>query len=425
MRVAKFDGMFSKRQIGASQAKRAPVQLAHRPDYVISVLVLCLIAIGMVMIYSTGWIAILKQTGGSNDTNSLFYGQLVTFVIGILLWYLTSKVHYSVWQKYAAYIFYGSAVLMFLVLIPGIGVQVNGAARWVHFGPINFQPVEFFKLGIVLYMAAWVEKNRDHLNSFFEGLVPFMIIISLTAFLVVLLQKDMGSAMVIVAACLSMYFVSGVRLPIFAAGVGILAGLSTLLIVLFPYRLSRFITFLNHTNDTSGSAYHINQALIALGSGGILGRGLGKSLQAYGYLPESTNDSIFAIIGEEFGFLGCLVVVSLYGGLLYRGYRVSRFAPDNFAKLVAVGITAWIGFQAIFNMTAMIGLIPLTGITLPFISYGGTSLIALLIGVGILQNISKFTHKEVRSEDRSVGRGDRRTYRANFGGSRAAAKTRT
>ncbi len=398
------------------------VAIAHRPDYSLSVNVLILIAIGMIMIYSTGWIAILKQTGGASDTNSLFYTQFINFGFGILLWYAASKIHYPFWQKYAAYIFYASVLLMFLVLIPGIGVKVNGAARWVHFGPINFQPVEFFKLGIVLYMAAWVEKNRSHLSRFFEGLVPFLIIISLAALLVVILQKDMGSAMVIVAACLSMYFVSGVRLPTFAAGVGILAGISTLLVALFPYRLSRFVTFLNHSNDTSGASYHINQALIALGSGGMLGRGLGKSLQAYGYLPEATNDSVFAIIGEEFGFLGCTGVLILYGALLYRGYRISRYAPDDFAKLTAVGITAWIGFQALFNIAAMLNLIPLTGITLPFVSYGGTSLVALLIAIGILQNISKYTNREVRSEDSRIGRGDRRAHHADLGSARRAAK---
>ena len=402
----------------AGPRKTVPTQIAHRPDYSLSVIVLILIAIGMIMIYSTGWIAILKQTSGTSDTNGLFYAQFINFGVGILFWYGASKIHYSVWQKYAAYIFYGSVVLMFLVLIPGVGVQVNGAARWVHLGPINFQPVEFFKLGIVLYVAAWVEKNRSHLSSFFEGLVPFLLIISLAAVLVVILQKDMGSAMVIVAACLSMYFVSGVKLPIFATGVGILASVSVLLVAFFPYRLSRFITFLNHSNDTSGASYHINQALIALGSGGVLGRGLGKSLQAYGYLPEATNDSVFAIIGEEFGFLGCLGVLVLYGSLLYRGYRISRYAPDNFAKLVAVGITAWIGFQALFNIGAMLNLIPLTGITLPFVSYGGTSLIALLIAIGILQNISKYTRKEVRDEDSSIGRGNRRSHSANLGHNR-------
>jgi cell division protein FtsW len=382
----------------------------HRADYSITIIVLILICIGLIMIYSTGWITILKQTGGSVESNSFFFNQLISFTLGIAGWVVASRVRYTFWQKYASLFFYGSALLMLLVVIPGIGVNINGANRWVHLGPINFQPVEFFKLGIILFFAAWIEKNREKLNRPLEGLLPMLLILGGSLFVVVLLQKDMGSAIVIASAVLGMYFISGVSLQMFGVAIGSLFAGGILLVATSRYRLARYITFLNRGDDSSGAGYHINQALIALGSGGLFGKGLGKSLQAYGYLPEATNDSIFAIIGEEFGFIGCMAVIGLYAGLLWRGYKIISRAPDEYAKLVATGIVIWIVFQAFFNIAAMGGMIPLTGIPLPFVSYGGTSLLALLFAVGILQNISKYTKGADLDEDRGLRRGNRRTH---------------
>lgn len=395
--------------------RRAPSAFLpkHRADYSISIIVLILISIGLIMIYSTGWITILKQTGGSVERNSFFFNQLISFGLGIAGWIIAARVRYTFWQKYASFFFYASALLMFLVIIPGIGVNINGANRWVHIGPINFQPVEFFKLGIILFFAAWIEKNREKLNRPIEGLLPMLLILGGSLLVVVVLQKDMGSAIVIASAVLGMYFISGVRLGMFFAAVGSLVGAGILLVATSSYRLARYITFLNRGDDSSGAGYHINQALIALGSGGFFGKGLGKSLQAYGYLPEATNDSIFAIIGEEFGYIGCMVVIGLYSALLWRGYKIISRAPDNYAKLVATGIIVWIVFQAFFNISAMAGIIPLTGIPLPFVSYGGTSLLALLIAVGILQNISKYTKGADIDEDRGLRRGNRRTHSTN------------
>lgn len=402
-------------------AKKARFALSHKPDYIITVIVLALIAVGLIMIYSTGWITVLKQTGGSSDKNSFFYNQLLSFGLGIIAWFVASRTHYGFWQKYASYFFYGSLLLMFLVLVPGISVKVNGAARWVHIGPINFQPVEFFKLGIILFVATWLDKNKEKLNKPIEGLLPLMLVLALAMLLVVVLQRDMGSASVLASSVFAMYFMSGVRLRIFLSAVGAMFVAGVALIFSSSYRLARYITFLNHTEDPTGAGYHINQSLIALGSGGIIGKGLGKSLQAYGYLPEATNDSIFAIIGEEFGLLGAGAVLALIVALLWRGLRIVRDAPDNYAKLVATGIVAWIAFQSFYNIAAMLGIIPLTGITLPFISYGGTSMIALLIAVGILQNISRYTKGDLPDEDRGLRRRNSRSYHTNTSGSRSAA----
>lgn len=404
--------------------KPSTFAIAHRPDYLLAILVLVLIAIGLVMIYSTGWITVLKQTGGSSDVNSFFYKQLVSFGLGIVCWFFASRVRYTFWQKYASVFFYASLAMMFLVLVPGIAVKTNGASRWVDLGPINFQPVEFFKLGLILFVAAWIEKNRVNINKPIEGLLPILGVLIVSIGLTVILQKDMGSASVLTVAVLSMYFVSGVSIKMFAAAVGVIVAGGVTLVATSRYRLARYITFLNNSDDPTGAGYHINQALIALGSGGLFGRGLGKSLQAYGYLPEATNDSIFAIIGEEFGFVGCSVIIGIFFTLLWRGYRIIRDAPDDYAKLVATGIVAWIGFQAFFNIAAMLGIIPLTGITLPFISYGGTSIVALLIAIGILQNISRYTKGEELDENRGLRRRNSRSYNTSSGSNRRPTGSR-
>lgn len=404
------------------QKQKKPLFYKHRPDYMITVLVLILVGVGLMMIYSTGWISILKQTAGTSDNNTFFLGQLTSLVIGAVGWFIASKIDYHFWQKHASIIFWVGVALMFLVLIPGIAVNSGGATRWVKIGFINFQPVEFFKLGTVIFVAAWLAKNKHNLSKLTEGLLPFMIIIGLISFLAVFLQKDMGSAMVIILTVLSMYFVSGVPLWNMAIASVVLIGGGAMMAILAPYRLARLLTFINHSEDTVGSGYHINQALIALGSGGVLGRGLGKSLQAYGYLPEATNDSIFAIIGEEFGLLGASGVIAAFSLLVWRGMRIARSAADDYGKLLAVGISCWVGFQALINISAMLNLIPLTGIPLPFISYGGTSLLALLVAIGILQNISKYTYKEVYDEDSSSRRRDGRAHIAGVGRNRVNSK---
>jgi cell division protein FtsW len=243
-------------------------------------------------------------------------------------------------------------------------------------------------------------------------------------FVIAVLQRDMGTMMVLALTAVGMFFAAGLRwthLGLVAAGGGLGA---VALIAAFPHRLSRVATFLNPTKDAMGSGYHINQALIAVGSGGFFGLGLGHSIQVYGYLPEAANDSIFAIIAEEFGFIGSVAVVALFGLLVYRGLQVARNAPDMFSRLVATGISLWLLFQAVINIGAMLSLLPLTGIPLPFISYGGTSLVISLFGAGILLNISKFTTREEGYADRSKRGRLGGTYNANARRVRSASVAR-
>jgi cell division protein FtsW len=259
----------------------------------------------------------------------------------------------------------------------------------VEIGPISFQPSEVMKLAIILYLAAWFSERGKKWNAdTFEGLVPFLAVIGLVSFLIYQ-QPDAGTLGLIYLISIAMFFASGARLAhIFGLITAGLLGLA-FLIKVAPYRLQRFLVFLNPDYDPLGHGYQLNQALYALGSGGILGLGLGQSRQKFNYLPEPVTDSIFAVLGEELGFIGTTLLITAFLLIAWRGLRIARRAPDEFGRLIAIGIVSWIFIQAFVNMAAISGAIPLTGIPLPFVSYGGTSLAVLLSGVGILLNISK------------------------------------
>jgi len=269
---------------------------------------------------------------------------------------------------------------LIVVLIPGVGTKVLGARRWLVVGPVRFQPAEFAKLAFVLYLSTFWSSKRS--------LWPFLIILVVLLGLI-MLEPDLGTAVVLATTSLLVYFVSGAPLLSLALVglVGLLGGAG--LILLSPYRRERFSTFLNPTHDPLGASYHIRQILIAIGSGGWFGVGLGQSRQKYEYLPEVSTDSIFAVIAEELGFIGGLVILILFLILIWRGMKIAKEAPDEFGKILAVGLISWIGFQALVNLAAMVALVPLTGIPLPFISYGGSSLVLSLTGMGILANIAR------------------------------------
>ncbi|MEK7494770.1 MAG: putative peptidoglycan glycosyltransferase FtsW, partial [Patescibacteria group bacterium] len=272
---------------------------------------------------------------------------------------------------------------------PGFGTSVYGATRWVALGPISFQPSEVMKLAIILYLAAWLsEKGYEKTADLIEGLVPFLVLMCIVGFLIIK-QPDTGTLGLIFLISLSIFFASGAKLShifsLFGAGLVFLA----ILIKMAPYRMQRFLVFINPEHDPQGSGYQITQALLAIGSGGLFGIGLGQSRQKFNYLPEPVTDSIFAVLGEEFGLIGGLVVICLFLFMAWRGLRIAKGAPDGFGRLLAVGIVSWIVGQAFINIAAISGIVPLTGIPLPFISYGGTSLAVLLAAMGILLNISK------------------------------------
>lgn len=355
---------------------------------------------------------------GSADRNYYFLNQLKFIIIGVLVWITASAIPYPNWRRYAPWVLGVAIIGLLALMVPGLSYSKYGATRWLNFGPLSVQPAEILKVALILYLAAWFERRSGELKTFWDGVIPFMVMVGAACFVIVVFQRDMGTMAVLAAATLGMFFAAGIRwthlgLIVVAGGV---AGVAA--IVAFPHRMERFMTFLDPSKDPTDTGYHITQALIAIGSGGLTGLGLGRSIQVYGYLPEAANDSIFAIIGEEFGLMGSLVIVGLFGYLVYRGLRVARGAPDMFGRLVATGISLWMLFQAVINIGAMLSLIPLTGIPLPFISYGGTSLVISLFGIGVLLNISKYTVNEVNNANNRQRRGVGRSYISGTGSMR-------
>ena len=349
--------------------------------------IFALLGIGLLMIASAG-VAYGKVRFG--DEYFFLKQQCVGFAVGITSLFIVSRIDYHIFRKFVVPLFFLAIAFLVLVFIPGVGTTIYGAARWIELGPFSFQPSEVMKLTIILYLAAWLSgKHQEKKNAdFFEGHVPFIAILSLVGFLIIK-QPDTGTLGLIFCIALAIFFVSGAKIShiLFT----ILAGIGTLgvLIRMAPYRMERFLVFLNPEHDSLGSGYQLKQAMMALGSGGWFGVGLGQGRQKFNYLPEPVTDSIFAVLGEEVGFAGALVVILLFLFVAWRGLRIAQRAPDMFGKLVAVGIVSWIFIQAMINIMAISGMIPLTGIPLPFISYGGTSLAVLLTAVGILLNISK------------------------------------
>jgi cell division protein FtsW len=354
--------------------------------------VLILLVFGLVMIASAG--VIYSETRFA-DAYFFFKHQLFFGVLpGILTLYIFSKIDYHFWKKVSVPLFFVSVILLVLIFVPGFGSKIYGASRWLQLGPFSFQPSEVMKFAIIIYLAAWLEsRGTKRIKDMMEGFLPFIGIMGLISFLIIS-QPDMGTLGVIVFISISIFFMSGASVKhLFLLGV-IGSLLFWILIKIEPYRFDRILTFLKPEIDPQGISYQINQALLAIGSGGLFGVGLGHSRQKFNYLPEPVGDSIYAIIGEELGIIGAAFLVILFFLLALRGIKIAKNAPDVFGRLVAVGITMWISFQAFINIGANVAIVPLTGVTLPFISYGGTSLVFLLAAIGVLLNISKQTNIE-------------------------------
>lgn len=358
---------------------------ANKADRILLYLTFALLVFGLIMVASAG-IGYSRSRFG--DAYFFFKRQLLGVSIGLVVLYLTQRINYNFWKKISFPFFALSVIFLILVFVPGIGSKIYGANRWIQLGIVSFQPSEMLKLSLIIYLAAWLEGRGEKARDFFEGLLPFVTIMALIGFLLIK-QPDMGTLGVTVLIAMTIYFVNGAKIShMLLLALGGFLSFYTLMKT-ESYRMDRFLVFLHPELDPKGVGYQINQALLAIGSGGILGVGLGHSMQKFNYLPEPVGDSIFAIIGEELGLVGAVFLVVLFVGLSLRGLRIARNAPDIFSKLAAVGIVAWIFFQAFINIAAISGLIPLTGVPLPFISYGGTSVIFLMAGIGILLNISK------------------------------------
>lgn len=321
-------------------------------------------------------------------------------VVGFSAMLVTSLVPYRLWEKWARALFLLTILGLILVFIPGLGNDYGTAHSWLQIGGFSIQPSEFLKITMVFYLAVWLQKREQLVGTFKEGFLPFVILLVLSTFLVAI-EPDLGSFLVLSAIATTMFFIAGGNIVHLFAGGALAAVIGLPVILSEDYVQDRFKAFLNPDLYKEGIGFQIQQALIAIGSGGPFGVGYGKSIQKFGYLPEVQADMIFSAMAEELGFFRMLIILTMYALFVVRGYKIAREAPDRFGFLVATGITTWIAMQALVNIAVNLSLFPLTGLTLPFISAGGSSLLSTLIGVGILLNISTHSTEEALAARRT------------------------
>jgi cell division protein FtsW len=347
------------------------------------VVLLCLI--GLVMVISASSVVGLYQFGSS------WYfvkRQAIWLIAGLAVLAVTMRIDYRAWRRLAVPLMIGSLVALVLVLVPGIGVSVYGSTRWLGVGPLQIQPGEFAKLGLVLFIADLLARRAHRLDDWRVTLRPVLIVSGLV-FLLLLLQPNLGTTMVAGAIVASMLFIAGVRLLPLAAVGGVAAAGAAVLAMAAPYRRARVVSFLDPWADPRGEGYQTIQALVGIAQGGVAGLGLGASRSKWGFLPFAHTDFVFAIIAEEAGLIGASVVVVLFIGLAWLGLLAAMHAPDRFGMLLAAGITTWLCMQAFVNIGAVIGILPITGVPLPFVSFGGSSMVSTMAATGILLNVAR------------------------------------
>ena len=360
------------------------------PDYILLAVVVILICLGIIILASVSAPVSQERFG---ITYYFLSRHFVFLVLGIILAYFAFKIRLDFLKKIAPILLLINLVLLAMVFLPGIGLEISGARRWINIGGvISFQPSEFLKLTFILYLASWLSSRTSNKRAEKDGIsqtfIAFLIVIGLIS-LFLIFQPDISTLGIIVLVAYLMYF--SAKTPFWHSILIILIGSGALfaLIKLASYRFDRLLVFLDPGLDPMGIGFQIKQSLIAIGSGGILGTGFGMGIQKFGFLPGAISDSVFALFAEETGFVGGVILIFLFLIFLWQGFRISRLSQDKFFQFTALGITAWIVIQGFINISSMIGLLPLTGIPLPFISYGGSALIVTLVGVGILLNISK------------------------------------
>lgn len=353
-------------------------------DKILFLVVLLLSIFGLLMIYSSSSIWAMYKFG---DSFHYLKYQSVFFIIGIFIMIIMSKINYQIYYKYSNLILFISFILLVLVLIPGIGSIRNGSRSWFGIGSFGIQPSEFCKISLIIFASKYLSKNSDYIKKF-KGIIPILIIL-LVFFGLIMLQPDLGTASIMFISVILILFVAGVPKKFFITG-GILAIIGVIgLIVIAPYRMDRITSFMNPWKDPLGTGFQMIQSLYAIGPGGLLGNGYLNSIQKHFYLPEPQTDFIFSIICEEFGVVGSFIVVGLFTILLYRGIKISNNTNDLFGKYLSFGIVFQLVFQAIMNLSVVVGLIPVTGVTLPFLSYGGSSLLISMASMGIVLNLSR------------------------------------
>lgn len=352
-------------------------------DKTLLIAVIILSVFGLLMIYSSSSIWASYKF---NDSYKYLKSQAIFLLVGYLIIFIVSNINYNIYKLYSNKILLGCIILLILVLIPGVGSIRNGSRSWFGIGSFGIQPSEFAKLGLIIFTSKYLTTNK--IKDIKTSVLPILLVV-IFIFGLIMLQPDFGTGIILVMTIICLLFVSGVNMSFFVK-IGILGLIGiVILIIIAPYRLVRITSFLNPWADPLGSGFQIIQSLYAIGPGGLLGMGLGNSIQKHFYLPEPQTDFIFSIISEELGFAGVLIVSSLFITIIYKGISISLKQEDNFAKYLSFGISFSLAFQTILNLMVVIGLIPVTGVTLPFLSYGGSSLLVSMTYIGILLNISK------------------------------------
>lgn len=349
-------------------------------------LILTLLVVGLFILSSASLGLIVKN---KVPASNLILKQFFIAFFGISVMFLFSKIDYRKWKKFSVAAFLFALLLTFLVFIPPFSFYHGGAKRWIYLGPIFFQPSEILKFGFILYLSSWLSSKQSNVSSFQFGFLPFLSMIGIVAGLLIM-QPDIGTLGIIAISAGILFFIGGGKFS--QIGIGVILGMLLLfsLYLASPYLRNRVSVFLNPSIDPQGMGYQLNQSFIAVGSGKIVGKGFGMSTQKFNFLPEPTSDSIFSVFSEEFGFIGSLFLILMYYAFFWRGFYISKNAPDSFGKFLAAGFTLIITVQAFVNISALLGVIPLTGVPLPFISQGGTSLIIILAEMGIVLNISRY-----------------------------------
>lgn len=360
----------------------------QKVDYPLIIIVSTIICFGLFVLAST-----LSFGSGSSFFQQIFLG----FLPGALLAFFLFKIPLNLLKKWSPYFFLGNIILLLLVFVPYFSQATRGASRWITFGPLSFQPTELLKLTFILYLSSWIinktkKQQKDPLLSFKEVLLPFFIV-SILVSVLLLLQPDMSTLVIILSTAFVIYFVA--KTPLWHTGAIFLTGLSAFVLMIYTasYRLERIMSIIDPSRDPLGKTYQIRQLLIAVGSGGIFGLGPGMSVQKYGFVPLSSTDSIFAILAEEMGFIGGAILIGLFFAFFYRGFLIAKNNTDSFARLVVFGICFWIFIQTFINIGVTVGIVPVTGVPLPFISYGKSHLVVELAAVGILLNASQYVRK--------------------------------
>ena len=376
------------------KAKNVAKRTSQKPlDFILCIIILLLLALGIVMVLSAS-----APYSLSNYGNSYYFviRQLGFAVAGIVLMLFVSKIDYHIYKKFYKIAYWVAIVTLMLVVVPGLSRGAKGATRWVELGPISFQPSEIAKICLIIFYAGYLTEHRNELGYFGKGCLKSFIPLIPPILILYFLQDHLSASIVIIAIISIMMIMSGMKLKHFLTigTVGGSAGVAGMLLLATikgkgGFRIARIVSFLDPWADAKGDGYQVIQGLYAIGSGGLFGVGLGQSKQKYLYIPEPHNDFIFAIIAEELGFVGCLAVILLFAELVWRGLIIAMKAPDSFGSLTAVGITSLVGIQAIINIAVVTSSMPNTGMSLPFISYGGTALLILLVSMGVLLNISR------------------------------------